>query len=100
MQISTETGVGPLLPASQVPAAESAQRRHLMQAAKTVNESGTFGHNEIVFSVDRATHRSIMRVEDPETHEVILQLPPEYVLRLAQEIHSGSAQTKSLPADR
>ena len=99
MEISSAMPSVDLLPqASQVPAAEKAQRQ-LAQAANTVNQSGLFGKNEIVFSVDRATHRPIIRIEDRETHEVILQLPPEYVLRLAQDIHIGSAQIMSLPAD-
>ena len=100
MEISSAMPSVDLLPqASLVPAAEKAQHRQLVQAANTVNQSGLFGKNQIVFSVDRATHRSIIRIEDRETHEVILQLPPEYVLRLAQDIHIGSAQIMSLPAD-
>ena len=96
---STKPTVGLLPQATPAAAAETAHRRQVILAAKTVNESRLFGHNQIVFSVDRATHRAVTRVVDPDTQEVILQLPPEYVLRLAQEIHSGSAQTTSLFAD-
>jgi len=100
MEISSiKPPVDLLSQAPQTPAAESTQRRQLMQATKTVNESGLLGHNQLVFMVDRATHRPIIRVENRETHEVILQLPPEYVLRLAQDIHLGSSQITSLSAD-
>ena len=72
--------------APPVAAAEAAQRRELIQATKLVNESGLLGHNQLVFLIDRATHKPVIRVEDPDTHEVVLQLPPEYVLRLAQDL--------------
>jgi uncharacterized FlaG/YvyC family protein len=90
-----------MLPQATSPAAtESAQRRALMQAARSVNDSGQLGHNQVVFSIDRATHRPIIRIEDRETHEVVLQVPPEYVLRLAQDLHVGSAQTTTAGADK
>ena len=63
-----------------------------MQAAKSVNDSGLLGNNELVFSVDRQTHRPIIRVEDKETHEIVFQAPPEYVLNLAQSLNAGSTQ--------
>ena len=71
---------------------QAAQRRQLMQAIKSVNDSGLLGNNELVFSVDRQTHRPIIRVEDRETHEIIFQAPPEYVLNLAQGLGAGSTQ--------
>jgi len=77
----------------------SVQRQQLRQAGTIVNESGSLGKNQIVFSVDRATHRPIIRIEDRVTHEVILQLPAEYLLRLAADIHSDFARVTSLSAD-
>jgi uncharacterized FlaG/YvyC family protein len=71
----------------------------LIQATKTLNDSGLFGKNQIVFAVDSVTHRPVIRIEDRETHEVVQQLPPEYVLELAQGIGIGSSQTKSLSVD-
>jgi flagellar protein FlaG len=71
---------------------QTAQRRQLMQAIKSVNNSGLLGNNELVFSVDRQTHRPIIRVEDKETHEIVFQAPPEYVLNLAQGLNSDSTQ--------
>jgi uncharacterized FlaG/YvyC family protein len=85
--------------APPVAAAEAAQRRELIQASRSVNQSGLLGQNQLVFLIDRATHRPIIRVEDRETHEVILQIPPEYVLRLAQDLHTGSVQTTSPSVD-
>jgi uncharacterized FlaG/YvyC family protein len=87
---STNQGIDLLPRAAQVPAAEKVQRRQLMQAAKTVNESGIFGNNQIVFAVDSATHRPVIRIEDRDTHEVIQQLPPEYMLELPQNLGPSS----------
>ncbi|HEX4594829.1 MAG TPA: flagellar protein FlaG [Bryobacteraceae bacterium] len=89
---STKPSINVAEQAPQVAAAEAAQRRQLIRASRSVNESGLLGRNQLVFLIDRATHRPVIRVEDRETHEVILQLPPEYVLRLAQGITTGSAQ--------
>jgi len=70
-----------------------------MQAAKAINESGELGKNQLVFSVDRQTHRPIIRVEDRETHEVVFQIPPEYLIRLAENLGSGSPEAMPHPSD-
>jgi flagellar protein FlaG len=91
MDISAiQTDAYSLSQATRSASAEVAQRRQVIQAARTVNESGVMGQNQLVFLVDRQTHRPIIRVEDRETHEVVMQLPPEYVLRLADELRDGS----------
>jgi uncharacterized FlaG/YvyC family protein len=71
---------------------QAADRRKLLKAVKSVNDSGVLGNNELVFSVDRQTHRPVIRVEDKDTHEVLFQEPPEYVLSLAQSLNGGSTQ--------
>jgi uncharacterized FlaG/YvyC family protein len=71
---------------SQVSAAEAGQRRQLLEAAKSVNASGLLGKNQLVFYLDRQTHRAVMRLVDPTTHQVVSQIPPEYVLQLAQNL--------------
>ena len=82
-----------------VPHEELALRRELLQAAKSVNNSGILGANQLVFMVDRATHRVVIRVVDRDTHEVLLQLPPEYVMRLAQGLSTRSAHTLDSETD-
>jgi len=49
--------------------------------------------------VDSQTHKTIIRIEDSETHEVVMQIPPEYVLRLAQELRESSSETTPDPSD-
>jgi uncharacterized FlaG/YvyC family protein len=85
-------------PSSQVQVAEAVQRRQLLEAAKSINESGVLGQNQLVFILDRQTHRAVMRLEDRTTHQVISQIPPEYVLRLAQDLGS-SAQVMATDDD-
>jgi uncharacterized FlaG/YvyC family protein len=74
----------------QVSVEEAAQRRQLLQAAQSVNESGILGRNQLQFTLDRATHRAVIRLVDPNTHQVVSQIPPEYVLRLAQDLGSSA----------
>jgi len=84
---------------SPLPPAEAAQRRELISAAKAVNASGLMGQNQLVFTIDPQTRRPIIRVEDRETHEVLLQLPPDYVLRLAKDLREGFSETSSSLSD-
>jgi|SRR5580658_4873549 uncharacterized FlaG/YvyC family protein len=84
---------------SVVSSGVAAQRRQLVQAARAVNESGLLGSNQIVFSVDSQTHRPVIRIEDPETHEVVLQIPPEYLLQLAQDLGAKPSETEADSAD-
>ena len=87
-------------PASpQVSVEEAAQRRHLLQAVKSVNDSGVLGKNQLVFLLDRQTHRAVMRVVDRNTHQVVSQIPPEYVLRLAQDLGQSSAKVIQVEDD-
>jgi flagellar protein FlaG len=80
---------------SQVSVQEAAQRRQLLQAAKSVNESGVLGQNQLEFLLDRQTHRAVIRVVDRTTQQVISQIPPEYVLRLAQDLGSSAKVIES-----
>jgi uncharacterized FlaG/YvyC family protein len=101
MDVSAVTSADVASPqTSGVSPAVAAQRRQLVQAGRAVNESGLLGSNQIVFSVDSQTHRPIIRIEDPVTHEVVLQIPPEYLLRLAQDLGAKSSETESGSADR
>ncbi len=43
---------------------------------------------DLKFSVDQATGRTVIKVIDAETKEVIRQIPPERVLNLVQRLES------------
>jgi flagellar protein FlaG len=79
---------GSAAPTAQPVTLESAeQRRRLIQAVKAINASELLGQqNELTFAVDRATHRTIVRVVNKDTREVVMQIPPESVLRMAADL--------------
>ena len=82
------------LPAQAPVAAETAalriaapEERALIQAVRAINVSGFFGQeNELSFVVDRNTRRTVVRIVNRETREVVKSIPDGYVLRLAEEI--------------
>jgi uncharacterized FlaG/YvyC family protein len=84
--------------AQQMPAVASAaavqspvEKREVIQAVKAVNASEMLGEdNELVFQRDRTTQRMVIRLVDRKTGDVISQLPPEYVLRMAKSMNSGA----------
>ena len=72
---------------TQLDPKERAERSALVQATRTVNEAQSFGPNsEVTFSLDRTTHKPILQIVDRQTREVIQQLPPEYLLRMAAQL--------------
>ena len=59
-------------------------KRTTAQAVSEVNQAQVFGaNNELTFAVDRATKRTVIRLVDKNTGEVIRQVPSETVLHLA-----------------
>jgi uncharacterized FlaG/YvyC family protein len=79
---------------SNIPATPSAERtlnRAVSAAVGHLNEAGYAGQGrEVTFSVDPATKRSVIKVIDTATKEVINQLPAEYLLQLAAEKSNDS----------
>ena len=70
-----------------VPIPQIEDRRALIQAVHAVNEANLYGQeNELSFSIDRATQRSVVRIVDRQTRKVVQQIPSEQVLRLAEEL--------------
>src|ERR1017187_4201127 len=69
---------------------KAAENRDVIQAVKALNGTEMFGQdNELLFQKDRQTHRMVIRVVNKKTQEVISQIPPEYVLRLAESGRPG-----------
>ena len=72
-------------PAAPRPA--DVEQRALIQAVRAVNAGQLFGQdNELTFILDRASRRAVVRIVNRETHEVVDQIPAEYVLRMAEEL--------------
>jgi uncharacterized FlaG/YvyC family protein len=71
-----------------IPAEQNAENREVIQAVKALNSTEMFGEdNQLQFQRDRDTQRMVVRVVNRKTNEVISQIPPEYVLRLADDSH-------------
>ncbi len=88
MDVSLTSSIPPAATvASGVSPAQARERAQLGQAVSAINNSNIFGlDRELTFSVDRATHQSVIRVIDRETHETIMQIPADYVLRMAEAL--------------
>ena len=73
--------------AAPIPAEQSPKSREVVQAVKALNQSRMFGEeNDLVFQRDPKSRRILIRVVDRKTKEVIEQVPPEYILRLAENL--------------
>jgi uncharacterized FlaG/YvyC family protein len=88
MDLTAISGViGAHAPTPTVTLDKTADRREVVQAIKAVNGAEMFGaDNELSFQKDLETNRFVVRVIDKKTHEVISQVPEEYLLRLAEDI--------------
>ena len=63
--------------------------KELIQAVKALNATELFGqNNELTFVINRDTHRPVMRIINRKTKEVIQQVPPEYIIRLAEDVRT------------
>lgn len=73
--------------ATQQPVDRLAEHRELIQAVHALNGAEVFGQNqELTFVLDRDTRKPLLRIVDRKTGEVIAQVPPEHVLRLAKNL--------------
>ena len=70
-----------------IPVDQAAEKREVVQAVKALNGTEMFGQeNELLFQRDTQTQRMVIRVVNRKTKEVVTQVPPEYVLRLADDL--------------
>ena len=89
MDVSTiNRMVQPLAGAAPVaPVEQPAEQREVIQAVKALNAAEMFGQqNELLFHMDRQARRMVLQVVNRQTQEVVTQVPPEYVLRLAEDL--------------
>jgi uncharacterized FlaG/YvyC family protein len=73
--------------ASVAPVQQPPEYREVIQSVKALNAAEMFGQqNELMFHLDRPSHRMVIQVVNRETQEVVSQVPPEYILRLAADL--------------
>ena len=75
----------PLPPANTAPVDKAAANREVVQAVKALNNTEMFGDNELDFQRDPQSQRMVVKVVNRKTREVVSQVPPEYILRLAED---------------
>lgn len=62
-------------------------KRATAQAVQEVNSAQIFGqNNELTFAVDRASKKTVIRLVDKNTGEVVRQIPSETILHLAEAL--------------
>jgi flagellar protein FlaG len=75
---------------SPTPVERPPEQRELIQAVKALNAAEVFGDkNEVTFILDQKTRRPVVRIVDRNTNQVIRQIPPEYALRMAEDLKPG-----------
>ena len=79
-------GEAPAVAAGQGTQQEALGADQVSRAVETLNELVQNQRRSLHFSVDEDTGRTVIRVVDPETDEVIRQIPAEEVLNLAQRL--------------
>jgi len=89
---AVQRSVEPLVAAAPVaPLEHSVENREIIQAVKALNATEMFGQeNELVFRLDRQVHRIVVQVVNRNTQEVVSQVPPEYILRMQEDMRSSS----------
>ena len=64
---------------------KTSENRAVVQSVKALNGTGMFEQeNQLLFQKDPQSQRMVVRVVNRMTREVVSQVPPEYVLRLAE----------------
>jgi|SRR5579862_3638209 len=73
----------------------SDDQRALIQAVRAVNSAELFGNNnELSFAFDRASGRTVVRLVNRKTHELVEQIPAEEVLRSAEALQTEALQKR------
>jgi len=78
------------------------ENREIIRSVQSIDAAELFGDgHELTFTLDQATKRPVVRVVNRQTHEVLWQAPPEYVLRVAAVLgrQDGFAESTHPPAD-
>ncbi len=93
-QSGSTAPTGKSLPADgrNLPAAPAAEPTHeqLQQAVQQIQSYLNDSRRQLQFQIDDGSGRTVVRVVNPETHELIRQIPSEEVLTLSRAI-SGNA---------
>ena len=88
--------VNPAKPVQELPddgkklPAENYKTQNIDDAVQDINEHIQAAHRELLFSVDEDSGRTVIKVMDMNTKEVIRQIPNEEALKFARMIEEGA----------
>ena len=69
---------------------EREQQWELIKAVEAVNSAHLFGQStELTFTYNSHSKKAVLQIVDRKTKEVIRQLPPEELIRLALELEEN-----------
>lgn len=71
---------------NNIPVESVVNRAELEQALDVVNQAVALDQRSLSFSIDDVSGRSVIKVVDFETDELIKQIPSEELLKVAQDI--------------
>lgn len=93
MDVNALSRITQALPAAAtaIPADNASENRQVVRAVKALNKSEMFGEdNNLEFERDPDSKRMVVKVVNSKTGDVVSQIPPEYVLRLAADLKQKS----------
>lgn len=67
-------------------------KKNVEKAVSDVNQFFQAEHRKLSFSVNEVTKNIVIEVKDAETNEVVRQIPPEYVVKLAEQLNELSSE--------
>ena len=65
---------------------DPADKQPVEQAVKDINDFFQTVRRTLQFNLDQDSGKMVIQIKDAETDQVIRQIPPEYVLRLAKQL--------------
>lgn len=75
-----------MAPAETAKAVTAVSKTELQQAVDVVNQAVALEQRSLSFSIDDVSGRSVIKVVDFATNELIKQIPTEELLKVAQDI--------------
>lgn len=61
-------------------------KKPVEQAVKDINDFFQNVRRTLQFSLDQDSGKMVIQIKDAETNEVVRQIPPEYVLKIAKQL--------------
>jgi flagellar protein FlaG len=87
---------GKSLPSEAPAEKEELSTEELQQVVEKLNEHVQQIHRDLQFSVDDSSGRTVVRVVNSETEEVVRQIPSEEVLRISRNLKDQTENVSGL----